>query len=300
MGCVIGIVTQHDDDRRIARVKLRLPDVGGQKETAWARVVSPLGGIGSGAPLIPPVDAAVMVMFESGNTNHPVVLGGIWFQEAEASQLPKASLGETDDVRDARGQDTATGAQGASLQEPSDPFAPSYPDNMVFKEPKAGHLLEADGTEGKERISITHGTSKSWFEFHPDGSFVLGIKGKRYVMVDTDDQKHVKGREDVVVEGDATHKATGEFIRESNGYDLLSIGPWKVKASGAADLQALTALFKITQDMQIDVPTLTALVSTLTKIGPGTAPGAAVTTTTFPFCFVTGLPIPGTPTVLLG
>lgn len=329
-GCHIGFVTKVDDDREIARVKVRIPDLAGQKETDWARVLAPVGGIKSGGVLVPEEGTAVLVMFEQDDTNKPVVLGGIWFQEAEESQVPEAARGINDAVRDARGTDAASGAFGASLQEPPDPFGAKYPTNIIFKAPGAGHLIELDTTPGAERISITHGTTKTWIEMHPDGALVVGVKGKRYAVIDTDDQTHIKGNQDVAVDGKATHRATGEFASTAAGYRILSLGTWILEAAGLAQVKALSLAHQITTTylitcvsynlqasasillqtavlnmlvsgaVNMTAAAFTALISGTTTIGPGSSPGPVVTTLTHPFDFITGIPIVGVPSVLVG
>lgn len=347
-GCWIGFVTKIDDDRKLARVKVRIPDLSGQRETDWARVVAPVGGIRSGGVLVPPVGAAVLVLFEQEETNKPIVLGGIWFQEAEESQAPLAARGETDEVRNGpRGVDVATGAGGAALQEPADPFAAKYPTNIVFKAPGAEHLIELDTTEGAERISITHGTSKTWIEMHPNGDLVIGVKGKRYVVVDLDSQTHIKANQDTVVDGNSSHltagnqelsvggnkneviggnetKTVGGNQTETVGgnqtstaaqYQIVSLGNWFLQAAGIASITALSLALQITTAYLVNcvnytlnasaainmvTAAFTALVSGVTTIGPGQEPGPVVTTITHPFDFITGLPIQGSPQVLVG
>ena len=291
-GFYLGYVTRVDDSRQIARVKVRIPELGGQLETAWARVVSPVGGNETGAPMVPREGAAVVVGFEANDQNRPIVIGGVWYQPGEQTQIPRAARGEADDVRDARGSDTATGAAGAELVEPADPFGAQYPNNYVFKSPNGGHLIEVDGTEGAERISITHGTKKTWIEIHPDGSLVVGAKGKRYVLVDEDDQKHVKGNEDVVVDGDSSHLANGSFDRECRDYTLLALGNHDMQVLGQMKIEVERMLMQIVSTLIIRSP--------LTTIGPGTAPGNAVTTATHPVDYITGLPILGTPILVVG
>lgn len=281
----MGIVTAVDDPRKLARVKFRAPGLGGQLELAWARVVVPFAGSQTGMFALPEVGAGVYIAFEDGDENRPIVLGAIWFQQGEKSTLPLAVRGEDDPVRVGRGEDTASGANGRTITEPEDPWGPpEYPHNQVWKSP-AGHLFEFDNTDGKERIGITHGPSKTWLEIHPDGTLVLGIKAKRYTIVEEDDAKHVKGDEDVVVDGDATHSAGKTFARQCDGYSAFSTKKWEVDAIGKARLRA--------SEIELQAPGTT-------KLGPGVAPGQVVTTLTHPTDYITGLPIVGVPLVQAG
>ena len=216
-GVYMGIVTDNDDPRKMGRIKVRVTEVGGQKILAWAKPPVPVGGDKAGFFGTLQVNSQVLVVFEAEDQNRPVILGAWYPQVSEESTAPVVTRGKDDPIRDARGNDTGTGAGGASLEEPADPFGAEYPFNFVFKSPGAGHLIEIDDTEGKERISITHGPSKSWLEFHPDGTIVIGSKAKRYLLVETDNQEHIKGNQDVLVDGNSTHKTSGTRDEEYGG-----------------------------------------------------------------------------------
>lgn len=294
-------VIKNTDPKRINQVKVKVHGVGGEKELAWARVLGPVGGNLTGAAAwLPEAGSLVWVMFEQEDINKPVVIGCGWPQAAGKSQIPVAALGEADEVRDARGSDTASGAGGASLEEPDDPAAAEYPFNKVYKDPTAGHLIEIDGTEDAERIAVTHGKTKTWVEFHPDGGFVLGVKGKRYTLVDVDDALHVKGRRDVVVAGEMTTKAGGKMSLTAAQAKALILG--RCQAEIAGDLTVKSNLMVIQAAAALNISSVASILMTAPTmiLGPNIAPGPVVTTITHPFDYLTGIPILGVPSVLIG
>lgn len=77
-GAVIGVVTNNKDPEKLARVQVRVPVLGGTDQTWWAPVVSPGAGKNRGWFFIPEVEDEVVVMFEHGNVNHPIVIGALW------------------------------------------------------------------------------------------------------------------------------------------------------------------------------------------------------------------------------
>jgi hypothetical protein len=211
----MGIVTDNKDPREIGRVKFRVPEVGGQKIFAWAKVPMAVGGNQAGLFAAPTVDAQILVAFEANDINRPVIIGAWYPQVSEKSTIPGAAqhLGD-DPVRDGRGEDTGTGAGGVQLEQPIDGAITEYPFNFVFKSPRAGHLIEIDDTQDGERISISHGPSKSWLEFQSDGTIVMGSKDKRYLVVEQSNQEHFKAAHDVLVDGAMTHKTVGAQTEE--------------------------------------------------------------------------------------
>ncbi len=73
-----GIVTANADTDHPNLVKVKIPALGDDIESAWARVVAPGAGKSRGVVLYPEVNDEVLVAFEDGNPRKPVVLGGLW------------------------------------------------------------------------------------------------------------------------------------------------------------------------------------------------------------------------------
>lgn len=73
----IGIVTNNKDDEGLNRVKLKLPYLSDLEESGWARVLQPGSGSGRGWNVLPEVDDEVLVGFEHGDLDRPLVLGGL-------------------------------------------------------------------------------------------------------------------------------------------------------------------------------------------------------------------------------
>ena len=99
-GVVVGIVTNTDDPQAWGRVKVKFPWMTDDAESAWARVMGLGAGPESGLFIVPEVDDEVLVMFEHGDFNYPVVIGGLWNgQEAIPPEASSASSGEKPKVR---------------------------------------------------------------------------------------------------------------------------------------------------------------------------------------------------------
>lgn len=285
-GLYEGVVTKVEDPKTLARVKVRVREIMGDKESAWARVLSPYGGPSRGFLAIPEPGDGVEVMFEAGDSNRPVVMGGLWYAPGDKSSIPQAAR-EKETGGPTRGADAATGALGAVLTEPVDARAPTYPNNKVFV--SKNHTMEFDDTPGKERISLTHRKAKVYIDVYQDGTIVVGTPGKRYTVIGGDDAEHVKGKKDVVVDGDFSLKSQNQNIEANNRTvllqeDKLSATKMTVEVAGQLDITAAIA----------------SITAALVTLGAGVAPAPVVTTKTHPFDYITGIPIDGEATVLAG
>ncbi len=75
---VIGIVTDNKDPSKLGRVKLKIPILSDQDSTFWCPIVMLGAGKNRGWFFIPEKDDEVLVMFEHGDINRPVVVGALW------------------------------------------------------------------------------------------------------------------------------------------------------------------------------------------------------------------------------
>lgn len=94
-GVVTAVVTNADDPLQWGRVKVKFPWMADDAESDWARVVSAGAGPEAGFFNMPDVGDEVLVAFEHGEFNRPLVLGGLWNgQHAEPPSVSGAGRGE--------------------------------------------------------------------------------------------------------------------------------------------------------------------------------------------------------------
>src|SRR5437016_3043244 len=77
---VIGEVTSLDDKKRLGRVKVKFPHLGGV-ESGWCPVVTPMAGPGRGFVCRPEVGDQVLLALEFGNPDRAYVLGAVWSEK---------------------------------------------------------------------------------------------------------------------------------------------------------------------------------------------------------------------------
>lgn len=77
-GPVIGVVVDNKDPDKLARVKVKYPSLGGQDTSWWAPMVSLGAGNERGWFFLPELNDEVLVLFEHGDIQRPLVIGAIW------------------------------------------------------------------------------------------------------------------------------------------------------------------------------------------------------------------------------
>jgi phage protein D len=77
-GLVTAIVTNNSDPEDQGRIKLKYPWMADDVESGWARVAGIGAGDERGFYCLPEVNDEVLVAFEHGDFNRPLVLSGIW------------------------------------------------------------------------------------------------------------------------------------------------------------------------------------------------------------------------------
>jgi uncharacterized protein involved in type VI secretion and phage assembly len=73
LGAQIGVVVNAFDPQGKGRAQVRVASVSGDV-SSWAPVCRPFGG---GTPAAPQIGASVVVVFENGDPDYPIILGRI-------------------------------------------------------------------------------------------------------------------------------------------------------------------------------------------------------------------------------
>ncbi len=75
---VIALVTDNKDPSKLGRVKVKIPILSDKDTTGWAPIIMLGAGKNRGWFFIPEIDDEVLVMFEHGDLNRPLVVGALW------------------------------------------------------------------------------------------------------------------------------------------------------------------------------------------------------------------------------
>ena len=84
-GVQLAIVVDNKDGQGNPgyRVKLKFPWLNEQETTFWARIAVPMAGSGRGTYVLPDIDDQVLVVFEHGDIDRPIVVGSLWSKKQE-------------------------------------------------------------------------------------------------------------------------------------------------------------------------------------------------------------------------
>jgi phage baseplate assembly protein gpV len=108
------------------RVKLKFPWLNEQESTFWARIAVPMAGPGRGTYVLPEIDDQVLVVFEHGDINRPIVVGSLWSRKQEPVEVHQSGKNNTKLIKS-----------------------------------RAGHRIIFDDKEGAEKIILVDKTGKN-------------------------------------------------------------------------------------------------------------------------------------------
>jgi len=190
-GVVVGVVTNSDDPNNMGRVKLKFPWLSDDAESNWARIASVGAGPDCGFFVVPQVGDEVLVAFEHGDFNYPVILGGLWNgQDKPPEDGTGASSGEKPLVR-------------------------------VIQSPNGHKIIMYDDAEKKIEIITTDGRSITL----SDKDRKIIVKTSNVDMTIDDSDLKIKGV-NISIEADAQIK-----IKASAGIDIESSAVTNIKGS---------------------------------------------------------------------
>lgn len=192
-GVQVGIVTDNADPQNLGRVRVRLPYVGVDFVSDWARVAAPGNGASRGFVWIPEVEDEVLVAFHHGSVREPYVLGGLW----NGQDAPPAI--ELDGGGKLNGRKMV-----------------SRDGNEIFFWDKPGNSTLGMSTAGSEVIALLDRLQKE-FSVGSDGKIVLNAQGD--IEITATGSVKISGTAGVEISSPASTKVSGngQLSLESGG-----------------------------------------------------------------------------------
>jgi phage baseplate assembly protein gpV len=97
LGVWPAIVSDNKDgqDNPGYRVKVKFPWLSDQETTFWARIAIPMAGPERGTYVLPEIDDQVLVVFEHGDIDRPIVVGALWSKQQEPVEVNQSGKNHT-------------------------------------------------------------------------------------------------------------------------------------------------------------------------------------------------------------
>ena len=135
---VVAVVTDNKDPSKLGRVKVKIPILSENDTTFWAPIVMMGAGKNRGWFFIPEVDDEVLVLFEHGDMDRPLVVGALW----------------------------------GGKDKPPDKNPDGKNQRRVIKS-REGSKFTFDDTEGEEKIIIEDGKGKAKITFDTKNNKII-------------------------------------------------------------------------------------------------------------------------------
>jgi phage protein D/phage baseplate assembly protein gpV len=171
-GVVVGLVTDNKDPDDNGRVKVKYPWLGDDAVSYWARIARPSAGKDYGFVWIPEVDEEVVVAFEHGDINFPLVVGSLW--NGKDKMPSKTVSGASEDGKITRHALISPGGH-----------------QIVFYDKDDDAGIQITTKDKKYRIVL--GASEKKMVIYAEGDVRMETKGKLDMKVDKDFTLAVNG-----------------------------------------------------------------------------------------------------------
>jgi uncharacterized protein involved in type VI secretion and phage assembly len=149
-GVTTAKVTNNEDPEGLGRVKVTYPFRDTADESSWARVVTEMASTEYGTFFLPEPGDEVLVAFEDGKIEHPVVIGSLY----NGKRPPPYDNGDgNNEIR------AVTSRNEHKLE-----FDDASTGGTVTIETSAGHTITLDDSAGSETVTIEDKTGSNRME----------------------------------------------------------------------------------------------------------------------------------------
>ena len=182
----MGVVTGIKDPDKRGRVKVKIPRISDSEELNWARVCSFNAGKDRGAFFLPAKGDEVLVAFEYGDINSPIIIGSLWNGK---DKPPESNSDGNNNVR-------------------------------VIKS-RSGHIVKMDDSKGKEKIEIEDGSGETSIVFDTAKKKIT-IKSGKDIELNAQQGKVIIDAKEIEFKssGDAKIDSKGSLTLKGSTIDL--------------------------------------------------------------------------------
>lgn len=204
-GPMLGVVTDNSDPDDLGRVKVKLPCLKNDIESTWARLVAAGAGATRGVQFIPEVNDEVLVLFEHGDINRPLVIGGLW-------------------------------SQNLGPPKPNSQCISGGHVNERIIQSRSGHVIILGDEQGKEMITIRDKTGKN--EVIIDSAQnTMTVKCEKDITVEAKGKVNVKS-----TSGDMAFEGNNLEIKARQNFKVQATGSCEIKSTQSCTVEGTSGL----------------------------------------------------------
>lgn len=203
-GIATAKVTNNKDPDGLGRVKLKYEWRNADEETDWVRLMTFMGGNETGAFFLPEVDDEVVVAFQNGDIDSPIVLGSLWSQNVVPPE---------------------TNSDGEN--------------NLRLIKSRSEHKLIFDDTDGSEKITIIDKEDNS-IEIDTSNKTITITSMQNMNLLAEDGKITISAKEIEVKSSEKTSMEAGSDyeVKASSGKVSVDSSELELKAAAAGKLEA--------------------------------------------------------------
>lgn len=231
-GVTTGIVKENWNKEYPGRVKVQLfLAESGKNVTGWLPVISPYAGNGYGTYMLPEVGAEVVVAFQMGSRNCPIVLGTLWNNK---NKIPDKTANSKNTVKCIK---TKGGCQitfdDTSKKEKVEIKTPGKLRVVIDDEKKTIQIQDEKGSNG-----ITIDTGKGIMSMKAKKKIELCVGGKPMITLDGSTKSVKLSGSQVQLDGSQALKLKGQNSSlEGTMVSVKAKGTLKLESSAIAQLK---------------------------------------------------------------
>ena len=203
VGMHVARVVDLKDPDKLGRIKISYPWLDSE-QTAWVRMIVPHAGKDRGWYALPELDDEVLVGYEHGNTDHPIVLGCLYNKGNAPMQ---EAISSDNDVK---------------------MFMTRSGNKIVLNDKSGGEQIVISQKDGKNQIVLD--LSGPSITISTEGD--ISIKGKQNVTIETDQGITMKASSDVKIEGANVEIKANANIKSEAGANNEIKGGAQVNVKG--------------------------------------------------------------------
>lgn len=237
-GMVLAVVSDNQDPEGMGRVRVTFHMLDEQVQSDWCRVVSLYAGVSRGMEFLPEEGDEVVIAFEHGDVNFPLVLGSVHHGKAKPPQ-PQNKENDLKIIKTRSGHtltfDDKKGAERIQLIDSSGKniIEIDVKNHKITIESQSGDLF-LSAPKGKLDLNckVLNISASDSATLTTDGT--LKVTAKQSATVELKADLSIKAAQDIKVESQGkgiAFKAATALQAQSAQLEIKSSGPGKLEAS---------------------------------------------------------------------